>query len=191
MGVFTVVFTVNDNGDPVLSDEKTIIITVGDVNRPPELDPIGNRTAQAGEALEILVTASDPDAPDALSFEIDGLPTGADFTDNGDGTATLRWDPVMGPPGDTAPITVQVMDDGDPPEVDAETFMITVTAPLRGDVDLDGDVDRDDVVLILAARNQPASGPDDPRDLDGDGVITVLDARIDVTLCTRPGCATM
>lgn len=38
-------------------------------------------------------------------------------------------------------------------------------------------VDLDDLSLLLAARNTPASGPDDPRDLDGDGIITALDAR--------------
>jgi hypothetical protein len=57
----------------------------------------------------------------------------------------------------------------------------------RGDVDKDGDVDRNDLLILLAARNTPASGPDDPRDLDGDGKITVLDARILATLFTRPG----
>lgn len=64
------------------------------------------------------------------------------------------------------------------------------TGSCLGDIDGDGDVDRDDINLILAVRNQPASGADDPRDLDGDGVITVLDARIAATMCTRPGCAT-
>ena len=41
---------------------------------------------------------------------------------------------------------------------------------------------------ILVARNQPASGPDDPRDLDGDAVITGLDARRAVLLCSEPRC---
>ena len=62
--------------------------------------------------------------------------------------------------------------------------------PIPGDLDGDGDVDRDDMNIILAARNTPASGPDDPRDLDGDGMITGLDARKLVLLCTRPRCAT-
>jgi len=62
--------------------------------------------------------------------------------------------------------------------------------PLPGDLDHDGDVDMDDLNLILAARNTPASGPDDPRDLDDDGMITGLDARKLVLLCTRPRCAT-
>ena len=52
------------------------------------------------------------------------------------------------------------------------------------------DVDLDDLNLILSARNTPASGPDDPKDLDGDGIITVLDARKLVLLCTRPRCVT-
>ena len=59
-----------------------------------------------------------------------------------------------------------------------------------GDLDGDNDVDRQDVALILAARNQ-AAGTADPRDLDGDGTITILDARQAVLLCTRPRCASM
>jgi len=61
--------------------------------------------------------------------------------------------------------------------------------PVAGDVDGDGDVDLNDVNLINAARNQPASGPNDPRDLNKDGRIDALDARIAVTKCTRPRCA--
>ena len=57
------------------------------------------------------------------------------------------------------------------------------------DVDVDGDVDSNDIALILAARNTPANGPDDPRDADGDGFITVLDARQCALACTLPGCA--
>jgi hypothetical protein len=59
---------------------------------------------------------------------------------------------------------------------------------LLGDVDGDQDVDQGDLEVVLAARNSPATGPDDPRDLDGDGVITALDARKLILLCTRPRC---
>jgi hypothetical protein len=58
-----------------------------------------------------------------------------------------------------------------------------------GDLDEDGQVCRDDLLLLMGRRNQPADGFDDPYDLDGDGWITVLDARVLVTLCTLPGCA--
>jgi hypothetical protein len=60
---------------------------------------------------------------------------------------------------------------------------------IPGDLDADGDIDRDDMGIILAARNQPVSGEDDPRDMNNDGVITVRDARALRALCTRPRCA--
>jgi hypothetical protein len=92
---------------------------------------------------------------------------------------------------------------------------VTVAAR-RGDLDVDGDVDNDDVNIVLATRNAiPApnlglrdfdndgdideidrgvyallqTGNGDPRDLNHDGVIDLIDARIIVTLCTRPRCA--
>lgn len=60
----------------------------------------------------------------------------------------------------------------------------------RCDVDSDGDIDKIDTSLITRARNQPASGPDDPRDANGDGMITITDAKVCIPLCTRANCAT-
>lgn len=62
---------------------------------------------------------------------------------------------------------------------------------LTGDLDSDGNIDRDDIRLLLVARNTPATGNDDKRDLNGDGKITARDARILVTLCTQPRCAVL
>jgi hypothetical protein len=56
-------------------------------------------------------------------------------------------------------------------------------------VDADGDIDRDDINLITAARNQPASGPNDPRDVDLNGVINVNDARACTLRCDHAACA--
>ena len=65
-----------------------------------------------------------------------------------------------------------------------------IEMPIEGDLDGDDDVDRNDLNIILAARNTAASGVDDARDLDNDGTITALDARKLTLLCTRPRCAT-
>jgi putative hemolysin len=62
-------------------------------------------------------------------------------------------------------------------------------AIIPGDLDKDGDVDRDDMNVLLSFRNKP--GTVCPEcDLDGDWMITVLDARKLVLKCTRPRCAT-
>jgi hypothetical protein len=61
--------------------------------------------------------------------------------------------------------------------------------PTVCDVNGDSAVDRTDIDAIFAARNTPASGPDDPRDWNGDGVINVLDSRGCTLDCDNPGCA--
>jgi len=58
----------------------------------------------------------------------------------------------------------------------------------QGDLDGDGDIDRLDLELLLARRGSPALGPEDPADLDRDGLITVIDSRKLVLLCSRPRC---
>jgi len=58
-----------------------------------------------------------------------------------------------------------------------------------GDIDNDGDIDKNDLNILLTYRNQPASACPE-CDIDGDGIITVLDARKLVLMCTRPRCAT-
>ena len=55
------------------------------------------------------------------------------------------------------------------------------------DIDADGDVDRLDIKSVVTARDMSV-GSGDPRDADGDGTITVLDARICIRRCSQPGC---
>ncbi len=62
-------------------------------------------------------------------------------------------------------------------------------ALMSGDLDSDADVDQNDLNFLLTYRSQPASACPE-CDIDGDGVITVLDARKLVLMCTRPRCAT-
>ncbi len=69
-----------------------------------------------------------------------------------------------------------------------DTAEIEVTLPsLPGDLDHDGDVDRDDVNIVMGYRNQSAEVCPE-CDIDGDGKITVLDARKVIIMCTCPRC---
>jgi hypothetical protein len=191
-GNHSVEFVVTDDGVPAQSDSETVILTVGGVNRPPSLDPIGDRSVDEGATLSIVITANDPDG-DSLSFAAEGLPDDATLVDNGDGTARFDWQPSSGQAGAYA-ITITVTDSGTPALSDKESIAITVNAGggcdvITGDIDGDCDVDTDDMNIIMAARNTPADGDDDPRDLDRDGTITANDARQLSLLCTRPRCA--
>jgi hypothetical protein len=96
-------------------------------NRPPDLAPIANQTVVAGTLLTFTATATDPDG-DRLTFALDPdqAPAGATIDPV---TGVFRWTPpATQTPG---PITVRVLviDDGEPPLADSETFIITVTAP--------------------------------------------------------------
>ena len=106
-------------------DEEQVVISVGDVNMPPVLAPIGDRQVEAGDVLEIALSATDADG-DALAFSALGLPDGLSLVDAGDGTARIEGaSDVIG----LHPVTVTVTDDGTPPEAAAETFTIDVREP--------------------------------------------------------------
>ncbi len=105
-------------------DSEVITITVDNVNRPPVLASIGNKSVQTGILLQFDVTGSDPDN-DSLIHTVTPLPTGAAYTDHGNDTATFSWTPA---PGDTGvyALTFVVADTGG--LADSELISLTVTA---------------------------------------------------------------
>ncbi|MEX2140377.1 MAG: putative Ig domain-containing protein, partial [Pirellulales bacterium] len=125
-GTFSITVRVTDDGDPALSDSETITITVSEVNQPPVLNPIGNRSGDEGTAITFTATASDPDSPaNALVFSLDtGAPTGATIDA---ATGAFSWTPSEAQGPGTFSITVRVTDDGDPALSDSETIAIAVS----------------------------------------------------------------
>jgi hypothetical protein len=76
---------------------------------------------------------------------------------------------------------------GQPSQFD--TLLKAFLDEFNPDVDCDGDVDRDDIFKIIRNRGT-AYSVNDPYDVDRDNMVTVLDARRLVPLCTREQCAT-
>lgn len=69
-GSYSVTFNVSDGE---LSASETIAIMVVNVNRPPELASIGNKTVNEGQPLSFTVSATDPDG-DPLTWKLGSLP---------------------------------------------------------------------------------------------------------------------
>ena len=121
-GTYHVLFIVTDSGTPQVSDAEEIDITVGNVNNPPVLGSIGNRTVAEGQTLEIIPTATDPDG-DALTYSVSNLPSGATFDP---ATRIFAWTPTYDQAGTYANIEFTVTDNGSPAELDFKLIAITV-----------------------------------------------------------------
>jgi PKD repeat protein/methionine-rich copper-binding protein CopC len=112
-GTYQVTFTVSDGN---LTDDETITITVNDVNRPPTLNPIGNKTVNENTNLNFTVTGTDPDG-DNITYNATNLPSGATFNDG-----VFNWTPDYNQAG-TYQVTFTVSDGN---LTDEETITITV-----------------------------------------------------------------
>ncbi len=186
-GTYVLRLKVSD-GD--LTSEDTAQIMAATPNVPPNAKAGDDITVTLGQTAVLNGSGSnDPDnGPGPLIYRwgFVTVPTGSALT-NGSildaDTATASFTPdVVG----TYVIELMVSD-GEANGFDNTAVTVEVQAA-PGDLDSDGDVDKNDLNILLTYRNKPASACP-AADLDGDGMITVLDARKLVLLCTRPSCA--
>src|SRR5207248_2214213 len=110
-GTNTITIRVTDDGAPTMSDAKTFTVIVNEVNSPPVLAPIGNKSIDRGGTVGFTVNASDSDIPtNTLTFSLDsGAPAGATIHPQ---TGVFTWTDNAGP--GTYPVTVRVSDNGAP-----------------------------------------------------------------------------
>jgi alpha-tubulin suppressor-like RCC1 family protein len=105
-GVYDVTFRVTDNGTPALFAERTVRVSVGEVNLAPSLFSPGNRSVAWGNELAFTLSAIDLDLPaNALTFSIEaGAATGMTLNGN-----AFSWTPASNQVG-TTNITFRVTD---------------------------------------------------------------------------------
>jgi hypothetical protein len=156
-GVYTVVFTATDDGDGTgtpLSSVVSVDLVVRNVNRPPQIDSIGNVSVQRGEVVTLHATAFDPDGnfftlwatsalpgfalPDFITFTHHSL-YGANFViapgpgDRGNYTISLHAQDDGDGQGPGAALTVErsfvvtVESDNDPPVIQADQEPLAYT----------------------------------------------------------------
>ena len=102
-------------------DSESFQVTVGEVNQPPLLSPIGNLEIETNSRLIYQAVATDADRPlNELTFSLDaGAPAGLTIDAT---TGELTWLPTS--PG-TQEVTIRVTDNGQPPLDDSETITMT------------------------------------------------------------------
>jgi hypothetical protein len=156
--------------------------------------PTGTVTVEEGTLFTALIQGSDADSNDVLTINSTELPTGAAVTPALPSSAPttvsaeLSWTPTAADVG-SHPLQFSITDGTGRQALCSFTLDVVPRPPMVCDVDDSGTVDTIDIQAVLAARGQTATGADDPRDANGDGVITITDSRACVLHCTKPRCA--
>ncbi|MEZ6061266.1 MAG: putative Ig domain-containing protein [Planctomycetaceae bacterium] len=145
-GTFPVTVRVED--ETGLFDELTFSVIVNEVNQPPVLAPIGNRTVDEEQTLTFTASATDSDLPpNTLTFSLTNAPAGASIDPQ---TGEFSWMPSESDGPGTFDVTVNVHDGVG--GSDSETITISVNevnqAPVLDPVD-DRTVPENGVVAIL------------------------------------------
>lgn len=97
--------------------------TTAQANRPPQLAAIAAQSVAEGSQLQFNITATDPDAGQALSYSMQGAPTGASLSAAGGFT----WTPSEVQAPSSQAVTVIVSDNGTPVLRATNTFQLSAT----------------------------------------------------------------
>ena len=118
-----VLVRVTDSGFPPLSSTNEFLVSVQEVNSPPQTTGIADDSVDEGTAWSLQVVATDRDLPrNRISISLVGGPEG--MTLSGDGL--LRWTPTETDGPSVKSVTVRVTDDGLPALSVTNRFNLTV-----------------------------------------------------------------
>jgi hypothetical protein len=120
-GNYLTTFIATDNGSPALADTEQTLITVGDVNRPPDLTDQPDTTIAENQYLTFTLEAEDPDG-DSIVFSSPHLPEGATLDEV---TGIFEWTPNYGQSGNHIAVFIAT-DNGSPALADTEWTRIIV-----------------------------------------------------------------
>jgi hypothetical protein len=139
--IFTVVGVVGSRSDLRLSFSDMSTTTFRDIrsqltfnigtvivrspNRAPVLAAIPDQTMNEGAALDVAISATDPDG-NRITLSASNLPPFGSFTDNRNGTGRIRFAPNFFAAGVYPNIQVTATDDGTPPSSATVSFKLTV-----------------------------------------------------------------
>lgn len=128
-GVDTVTFLVIENKANPLSDFENVVITILDVNQPPQIDSIGPKNVVVGNSLKIRVRGTDPTDSDGgpLYMTAVHLPANSTFKDSGGGIAGFTFTPSLGQVGKDT-VYFYCTDAEVPALTDMEMVIITVNS---------------------------------------------------------------
>lgn len=174
-GIYTLEVIAAEDTEEMLTDSEAVTITVGNMNRAPVMNPVGNQTVNEGQNLQFTVVADDPDG-DLVALTATNIPDGSTFDSE---TGVFSWNTGYNDSGNYLDIEFAATDDGSPMELDVELITITVGNVNRAPVfdstmgaqtvleneTLNFDVvaiDPDGDVVFLTANNVPVGASFDP-----------------------------
>ena len=148
-----------DNGSPPQLDARGFLITVAEINRPPELASIENKIVIEGQFLGFSIFVTDPDVPaQTLTLKLSAnAPAGAKLSPGG----FFSWSPTNGQGSATYTFAVSATDNGTPSLSVTQNVMIVVNdlnlAPVLAAID-DQTLDEGGLLSFAASASDP-NGP--------------------------------
>jgi hypothetical protein len=123
-GTFFISVFVTDNGTPALNDARGFLVTVQEVNRPPEWPALADVTADEGTFIGLSVAPTDPDVPaQTLTITLGAdAPAGAAVSSGG----FFSWSPTEAQGPSSNRVTLIATDNGAPNLSSTQFFNVII-----------------------------------------------------------------